>query len=162
MTLDIISFNTILDKAKPLPGMGIKIKEVSRDGDRAVYIAEIPGKSSGMGYVTSHYHPNLKGGTEWYLVIEAGDGAVMCTGKPKIKNQKTVGVEWDEPTPIREKDFFVVPNGTVHSLVSGKNRLRFIFGCPDAHLDNKRDKVVLEDFIPPAYSKIDFSNSSQR
>ena len=76
----------------------------------------------------------------------------MCTGRPEFEGQKTIGVEWGEPTPIREGDFFVVPNGIVHSLVSGKKRLRFAFGCPDAHLDNERDKVVLEDFIPPAYT----------
>ena len=151
MTLNVRNLNDVLNEAEPLPGMGIKIKEVSRDGDRAVYVAEIPGKSPGKGYVTSHYHPDPGGGTEWYQVIEAGEGAVMCTGKPKIKDQKVVDVEWDEPTLIKPGDFFVVPNGIVHSLVSGKDRLRFVFDCPDAHLDNDRDKVVLEDFIPLAY-----------
>ena len=141
MRLKVKNLNSVLNKAKPLPGMGIKIKEVGRDGDRAVYVAEIPAK----GYVTAHYHPDLKGGTEWYQVIEAGKDAVMCTGKPKLKGKKAVGVKWDKPTPIKSEDFFIVPNGIVHSLVAGKKRLRFVFSCPDAHLDNDRDKVVLEE-----------------
>ena len=152
MAFNVRNLNDVLNEAEPLSGMGIKIKEVSRDGDRAVYVAEIPGKSPGKGYVTSHYHPDPDGGTEWYSVIEAGEGAVMCTGEPKIKDQRVVDVEWNKPAAIKSGDFFIVPNGTVHSLVSGKNRLRFVFGCPDAHLDNNRDKVVLEDYLPPAYT----------
>src|SRR3989344_1820496 len=101
MTLNVINLNKILDTAEPLSGMGIKIKEISRDGDRAVYVAEIPGKSLGKGYVTSHYHPNPDGGTEWYQVFEAGEKAVMCTGKPKFKGKKVVDVEWDDPAPIK-------------------------------------------------------------
>src|SRR3989344_1353393 len=151
MTLNVRNLHDILNEAEPLPGMGIKIKEVSRDGDRAVYVAEIPGKSPGKGYVTSHYHPDLNGGTEWYQMIEAGVDAVMCTGKPKTEDGKVVDVKGDKPAPIKSGDFFIVPNGIVHSLVSGKDRLRFVFGCPDAHLNNDRDKVVLEDFLPPAY-----------
>jgi hypothetical protein len=153
MPLDIKSLHEILDDAEPLSGMGIKIKEVSRDGDRAVYVAEIPARAPGKGYVTSHYHPKLDGGTEWYMVIEAGIGAVMCSGTPKIEKGKTTDVEWDPPAPISTGDFFIVPNGVVHSLVSGEHRLRFVFGCPDAHLDNNRDKIVLEKFLPPAYGK---------
>lgn len=144
------NLHQVLDDAQPLSGMGIKIKEVSRDGDRAVYVAEIPAKAPGKGYVTPHYHPDLEGGTEWYQVIEAGDDAVMCTGEPVLKDGKAVDVKWDESKPIKEDDFFIVPNGMVHSLVAGKNRLRFVFGCPDAHLDNAIDKVVV-DVVPPAY-----------
>ena len=152
MTLNVINLNKILDTAEELSGMGIKIKEISRDGDRAVYVAEIPGKSPGKGYITTHYHPNPDGGTEWYQVIDAGSDAFMCTGKPVIKNKKVINVKWNKPSPIRPHDFFIVPNGVVHSLVSGKVRLRFIFGCPDEHLNNTRDKIVLEQFIPPTYS----------
>lgn len=153
MQLKVVQLDKILDEAKELSGMGIKIKEISRDGDRAVYVAEIPGKSPGKSYVTSHYHPKPDGGTEWYQVFEAGKDAVMCTGEPILENEKTVDVKWNEPTPIKEGDFFIVPNGVVHSLVSGENRLRFMFGCPNAHLDNDFDKVVLDDFVPPVYKQ---------
>lgn len=50
MKLNVNNLNHILNRAKLLPGMGIKIKEIGRDGDRAVYVAEIPAK----GHVTSH------------------------------------------------------------------------------------------------------------
>jgi mannose-6-phosphate isomerase-like protein (cupin superfamily) len=75
----------------------------------------------------------------------------MCTGKPILDGEKVVDVAWDKPTPINENDFFIVPNGVVHSLVAGEKRLRFTFGCPDAHLDDDIDKVVLAEFMPPAY-----------
>jgi oxalate decarboxylase/phosphoglucose isomerase-like protein (cupin superfamily) len=145
MALNVKNLNSVLDEAAALQGMGIQIKEITRDGDRAVYAAEIPAQ----GHVTSHYHPKLDGGTEWYQVIEAGEDAVMHTGKPIIENDEVVKVEWDEPSPITVGDFFIVPNGVVHSLVAGQKRLRFVFGCPDAHLDNSKDKVVLEKFPAP-------------
>ena len=47
MTFKIQNIKSILEKAVPLPGMGIKIIEVSRDNNRAVYAAEIPSKSPG-------------------------------------------------------------------------------------------------------------------
>ena len=102
--------------------------------------------------MTSHYHPDLKGGTEWYHIIEAGKDAFMCTGKPII-DKKDPSVRWDMPTEIKPGDFFIIPNGVVHSLVSGKKTLRFLFGCPDAHLDDKKDKVVLKDCVPPVYKQ---------
>jgi hypothetical protein len=145
MTLNITKLNAVLDTAEVLPGMDIKIKEISRDGDRAIYAAEIPNN----GHVTPHYHPKLDGGTEWYQIIEAGVGAIMYTGNPLTENNEVVKVEWDLPNLINAGDFFVVPNGVVHSLVAGPERLRFIFGCPDAHLDNTKDKIVLENFSPP-------------
>ena len=150
MSLQISNLNEILDKAEPLAGMGIIISEISRDGDTAVYVAQIPEKSPGKGYVTPHFHPILDGGTEWYQIIEAGEDAFMHTGKP-IKKDTGYEVDWDKPSPIKPGDFFIVPNGIVHSLVSGTKRLRFLFGCPDSHLDNDVDKIVLDGVLPPRY-----------
>ncbi len=151
MKLHVNNLHKILDEAEPLPGMGIKIKEICRDGNQAIYVAEIPAKAPGKGYVTPHYHPDIDGGTEWYQIIEAGKDAVMCFGQPQIKNDKTADVIWEKSAPIKTNDFFIVPNGVVHSLVAGKKRLRFVFGCPDAHLDNNIDKVVIDSALPPAY-----------
>lgn len=146
--MDIENLDEIVENAQALPGMGIKIVELNRDGDRAVYVAEIPAG----GKVTPHYHPDLDGGTEWYFVVKSGPDAYMYAGKPVIGEDGVVfDVKWDKPQQISPQDHFVVPNGYVHSLAAGRQPLRFLFGCPDAHLDNDRDKVVLERFEPPQY-----------
>lgn len=151
MDFKVLDLNIILDEAEDLSGMGIKTKEVSREGDRAVYIAEITPRPAGQGYVTPHYHPDLKGGIEWYQIIETGEDAFMCIGLPELAEEKDIEIKWNKPYPIKAGNFFIVPNGMVHSLVSGKSRLRFMFGCPDAHLDNNRDKIVIAGARPPIY-----------
>ena len=144
MKIDINLLTELLENAEPLNNMGIKIEEISRDGDRAVYVAEIPAGER----VTPHYHPNLSGGTEWYHVFESSDDAEMNYGTPIIDGVEVVDVKWDEPLKIYNNSFFIVPNGIVHSLFAGKSKLRFTFGCPDAHLDDNLDKVVLAEFKP--------------
>lgn len=144
MSLIINNIDKIIREAETLAGMGIKIAELARDEDRGVYVGKIPSK----GHVTPHYHPDLDGGTEWYQIVEAGEDAFMHTGRPKLLQDNNPGssgesVDWDEPVRIMTHDFFIIPNGTVHSLVAGEQRLRFIFGCPDAHLQEGVDKIAL-------------------
>ncbi|MFH1448565.1 MAG: hypothetical protein ABIG39_06915 [Candidatus Micrarchaeota archaeon] len=99
--------------------------------------------------VNAHVHMV---GNEDYIFLE-GNG-VMKLGKVKVDGDKPVLVdgkavveEWEEHE-VRPGMVLTVPGGYAHRLVNNNesdNPVKIAFTCPDSHLDDNRDRRIVEN-----------------
>jgi mannose-6-phosphate isomerase-like protein (cupin superfamily) len=91
--------------------------------------------------VNNHFH---RVGPEHYAVVE-GSG-IMFFGKVVESFGKAPTVEKPYSMYVEKGDTFTIPEGYAHQLCSlGGQPITLIFSCPDSHLDNNQDRIMLPD-----------------
>ena len=122
-----------LSVAKPDPVVSIRHGEISGgESSYRKHVAAIPQQ------VGCHYHAI---GDEDYAVVE-GQGILffgrVIDGSVSLEEWKSI--------EVGVGDSFVIPEGYAHQLrKTGSEDLTILFGCPDAHLDDDKDRYLLPD-----------------
>jgi mannose-6-phosphate isomerase-like protein (cupin superfamily) len=131
--LNKTNYQEALKKAVADPKVNIKIAPLTGDDSFSLFVTEIPSK----GQVGAHYHEE---GLETYQIL-SGKG-LMYVGNPLPDNS----VEWLDPIPVKDGDFFTIPKRMVHQLRNPfDEKLVLVFGCPKSHLST--DRIVVSEKI---------------
>ena len=89
-------------------------------------------------FVGCHFHAH---GNEDYAIVR-GQGRLHW-GKV-VKTTGGYDVAWETPVSVAVGDSFRIPEGYAHQLENlGHDALVILFGCPDAHLDDRADRAML-------------------
>jgi len=135
-TLDVAeaAWREAVARAEADPAVGIRHAAIAGDPLYRVYVAAIPLQ------VGCHFHTR---GDEDYAVVE-GEGVLHWGAVAGYGRE--FRVHWEPPVPVRAGDRFVIPEGYAHQLrKTGDRDLVILFGCPDAHVDDRADRTLLED-----------------
>lgn len=125
------AWKAALEKAVNDPSVGIRHASVVGNEAYRIHVAGISDK------VGAHYHSV---GDEDYTVV-LGEGALYWGPVVDDESPKVPFVQ-----AVKEGDHFVIPEGYAHQLKNtGRGELVILFGCPDAHLDDLKDRHLLED-----------------
>lgn len=122
-----------LSEATPDPVVSIRHGEIpGGEPSYRKHVAAIPQQ------VGCHYHAI---GDEDYAVVE-GQG-ILFFGQ--VTDGTVEPNEW-KSIEVSTGDSFVIPEGYAHQLrKTGPEALTILFGCPDSHLDNDKDRYLLPD-----------------
>jgi mannose-6-phosphate isomerase-like protein (cupin superfamily) len=122
--------------ATPDPVVGIRHAAIAGDHSYRIHIAAIPQQ------VGCHFH---REGVEDYVIVE-GEGVLHFGRVTDDSINPLVSPENWRQLAVRAGDAFVIPPGFAHQLrKSGSCDLTLLFGCPDTHLDDSKDRTILPD-----------------
>lgn len=116
--------------------VNIRHATISGNESYRIHVAAIPKQ------VGCHVH---KVGNEDYSVV-AGQGVLYFA--PVTNKGSGCYVEESDwlRMSVSEGDSFVIPEGYAHQLRrTGVGELTILFGCPDAHLNDSKDRTMLAD-----------------
>jgi mannose-6-phosphate isomerase-like protein (cupin superfamily) len=129
--VETAAWQAALGSAVPDPVVNIRHAPIAGSAEYRTHVAAIPRQ------VGCHFHAE---GDEDYAVV-AGKGTLHWG-----KVSKDGRVAWEQPVEVSEGDSFVIPEGYAHQLRKrGDGDLVIVFGCPDSHLDDDKDRTVLPD-----------------
>ena len=133
------NWKSALLQAQLDPVVGIRHAALSGDAQYRLHVAAIPTQ------VGCHFH--LKGDEDYAIV--SGQGTLHWG---KVRSQNGVHeITWETPLDVQVGDRFVIPAGYAHQLRKrGHDELVIVFGCPDSHLDNTKDRTLLSDAPTPS------------
>lgn len=129
-----------LARAVSDPVVQIRHAEISGDAQSRIHVAAIPSK------VGCHFHA---AGDEDYVVV-SGKGTLYW-GKVEQQDDGQYKVLQETPVPVTTGDRFVVPEGYAHQLAKSSDSaddLVILFRCPDSHLNDTEDRVILPQLAP--------------
>lgn len=128
-------WQVVLDTVVPDAVAGIRHAAVKGNAEHRLHVAAIPEK------VNCHVHFH---GEEGYGVV-AGTGRLHW-GQVTISADNTPSIKWEKPVDVKAGESFIIPEGYAHQLQkTGNSDLVIVFGCPDTHLDNTQDRLMLAD-----------------
>lgn len=114
--------------------VGILHAALSGDTNYRLHVASIPSQ------VGCHFHAV---GNEDYAIV-SGCGTLHWGKASKTNDQYRV--EWERSIEVKTGDSFVIPAGYAHQLRKrGEENLVILFGCPDSHLRDDQDRMLLPD-----------------
>lgn len=132
--VDEAQWRTVLEEVRLDSAVGIAHAVIGGDESYRTHVAAIPER------VGCHFH---KVGTEDYAVV-AGQGTLHW-GVVDAQSSP-YRVIWNEPVDVQAGDSFVIPEGYAHQLVRrGDQPLVILFACPDSHIDDANDRILLPD-----------------
>ena len=131
LDIDDAIWKKALEKVEPDNVVGILHASLTGDENCRSHVAQIPEK------VGAHVHFI---GDESYSVV-AGEGLLHYG----LTNENG-NVEWETPLPVSTGQSFVIPEGCAHQLEKkGGEDLVILFSCPDSHLNDTLDRMMLEN-----------------
>ncbi len=127
------AWQSALKRCEADPGAQIRHAPIAGTAAYRTHVAEI-GES-----VTCHFHQrgdedyailSGRGRLHWGAVVKTADGAF--------------DVAWEAPLSVASGDSFRIPAGYAHQLENlGRDAMVILFGCPDSHIDDCADRIML-------------------